>query len=131
MASFTLTTNTRGFLTTQMKKRTDFMAKAIQLIQQETLYFIARIQRDKMSFPRSGPVQSDGTRVQTGMLRRNWFQSVVAPNQTIKAQVWSTTPYAPFQSSRLKIGEAWMQDFLPKMRDAINTAFAQTMGSRA
>lgn len=161
MASFTLTTNTQGFLSAQMKKRTDFMAKAIQLIQQDTLYFIALIQSTQMSFPRRGPVREDGTRMQSGDLKRGWFNEVVAPNQAIQARVWTRIPYAPYHENggtfevpeherhmksgkvvtvrahsitfqkRLHIGEAWTQDFLPKMRDAINTAFAQTMGASA
>ena len=150
MPTFALTTNTPRFLASSIDKKAEFLFKASQMIAQETLFFIAAIKLKMMSFPRSGPPQSDGTRVQTGMLRRNWFNQVVAPNQAIQAKVWSTTPYAPMHEyggdfdrvssrgkhfvvhmpKRLHVGQAWVADFLPNMRKAINTAYRTTIGNK-
>ena len=69
------------------------LKKRVELMELE---FIHKIQADHMTVGgRTSPKSPNGTRVITGMLRRNWFPQTVVTNNAITARVFSTTPYAP------------------------------------
>ncbi len=120
--STTLVTNTAEFLKANQATRTRFFEQVATNLNRQELFFIGKMQQERMSGRRQDPVGSDYTRVQTGMLRRNWFNQTVAQNAGITFSVFSTTPYAPFQSARIKIGYFWTTYFLNKAREAINSA---------
>ena len=122
MPSFTLKTNTAAFLTSNQESRAKFFTAATSNLDREELFFIGRMQETRMSGRREDPVSDDQTRVQTGMLRRNWFNNTVQQNDGIQFKVFSTTPYAPFQSARIKVATFWVSDFMPKGAEAINRA---------
>ncbi len=117
-----LVTNTAQFLKANAAKREEFLKLATLNLNREELFFIGKMQQERMSGRREDPVGADYTRVQTGMLRRNWFNQTVAQNSGITFSVFSTTPYAPFQAHRIKVGYFWTTYFLNKGRDAINAA---------
>ncbi len=152
MPSMTFKSNTVAFNKANKDKQTAFVG-AVQIgLDRLNRFFIGKIQREQMNFRKDGPVQSAGTRVQTGMLKRNWFQQAVVTGQSVMARVWSTTPYAPIHEKglavrrnsafgrltrpfvvqyhkRLRIGEAWEASYMPEMRNTINRAFAATIGA--
>ncbi len=154
MPSITFTSNLPKFQQATKEKQGEFIA-AVQLkLDRLNRFFIGKIQKEQMNFRKDGPPVPNGTRVQTGMLKRNWFQQAVVTGQSVKARVWSTTPYAPLHENggtiqrntawgritkpykvvyhkRLHIGEAWQASYMPEMRNAINQAFASTIGATA
>jgi phage gpG-like protein len=128
--------------------RAAFMDEVARLFARQESDFINMIKKDQMSYSKEGPAMLTGTRVQTGKLRRDWYNTNIRQNQSIKAMVWSTTPYAPLHEEgglvrktsafgkatrpywvhyqkRLHVGEAWQQDFEPKMQANINAAAAK------
>ncbi len=154
MPSMTFKSNTAGFLKAQKDKQVAFVGAVQNQLDRLNRFFIGKIQREQMNFRKDGPPQASGTRVQTGMLKRNWFQQAVLNGQSIMARVWSTTPYAPIHEKgatirrnsafgrptkpfmavypkRLRIGESWEKDYMPNMRLRINQAFTQTIGATA
>lgn len=154
MSSFSLQTNSPAFQKANKAKLAAFLERAKYELDRLNRFFIAKIQREQMNFRKDSPVNTMGTRVQTGLLKRNWFDRVITATGSIQTRVWSTTPYAPvheygglFRRSsafgrptqpfwvqyhkRLRIGQAWEKDYGPAMRVSINKAFADTMGATA
>lgn len=86
-----LVSNTEKVLQASGAARQAFIEDVARRIAQRELLFIADIKSKQMS-GRQGDLY---TNVVTGMLRRNWFNTTIRQNQSIKAMVWSTTPYAP------------------------------------
>ncbi len=152
MPSITFKSNTAAFLAANKEKQGEFVDAVKLQLDRLNRFFIGKIQREQMNFRKDGPPVANGTRVQTGMLKRNWFQQAVISGQSVMARVWSTTPYAPvhehggvFQRNsawgrptkpytivmpkRLHIGEEWQRAYMPEMRSRINEAFAQTIGA--
>lgn len=177
MASF-LISNTGKIVEINRKANAEFLADLAQRLNRSELGFVAEIKSKQMS----GQQGKLYTNVITGNLRRKWFNEVVPQNQSVKAMVWSTAPYAPhlelhdgeqaasairipdhtvqehyrqvrahgpaktkrgkapqasilvrahtvrahWQMSykRLRIGQAWQSDFMPKMRQDITAAVA-------
>ena len=61
-----------------------------------SLQFISDIQTKYMNFGgRKSPIVANGTRVITGMLKRNWFNQLAIDGEKLVCRVFSTTPYAP------------------------------------
>lgn len=83
--------NVSVVVSSNQAKRAAFMDGAANAIYRATNDFKNKIQDERMHRQATGV----GTNVVTGMLRRDWFNLAIRENQTIKALVWSTTPYAP------------------------------------
>ncbi len=153
MPSITFKSNTQAFLKANKEKQVAFVANVQLQLDRLDRFFIGKIQQTQMNFRKDGPPQKLGTRVQTGMLKRNWFQQAVVTGQSVMARVWSTTPYAPIHEKgltvrrnsafgrptqpymvtypkRLRIGEAWEKNYRPEMRKRIDIAFTQTIGAK-
>ncbi len=153
MPSITFKSNLPNFQKANKDKQTEFIGAVQLTLDRLNRFFIGSIQRKQMNFRKDGPPVANGTRVQTGMLKRNWFQQAVISGQSVMARVWSTTPYAPEHEKpdhtvtrnsafgrptkpylvhvkkRLHIGEEWQRAYMPEMRSRINQAFAQTIGA--
>ena len=144
MPSFTLKTNTAEFLAKNTASRNLFLEDVQTRLNRAELFFIGDIQKNQMT-GHFGPGGTLGTRVVTGMLRRNWFQKTIIINKKIKALVWTTTPYAPLHeegglvrktsafgkptrpywvhyTKRLHIGEAWDTQFQVTMKKEIDAS---------
>ena len=177
MASIVVS-NTERFIATNQAARAAFIEDVASRMAQQERLFITDIQSKQMS----GQKGKLYTNVVTGNLRRKWFNQTIRQNQSVKALVWSTTPYAPhlelqegesnpapvrigehmvrehyrtvqaqgparskrgkrpqgetlvrahvvrahwvLSYKRLRIGEAWEKDFIPKMRENITAAMA-------
>jgi len=148
-----LFSNTSAFLSNNQAKRAAFLDAVATGMYRAEARFIANIQQNQMSGQRG----KLGTNVISDMLRKNWYQTTIKENQSIKAAVWSTTPYAPYLEAdehpdgidiypkngkalrwkaggrwffakkvhlpaRLRIGEAWRNDFAPDFRAVIDKA---------
>lgn len=133
----TIRTNTDKFLTANRESRVRFLEDVKKKLPAAEIEFIGKIKLEQMS----GQQGYRYTNVVTNQLRGDWYSSTsVTPNQTIQAQVWSTTPYAPIHEyggpvqrvsklgksyvihyhKRLFIGEAWEATFAPDMARIIN-----------
>lgn len=173
-----LVSNTERVVSSNQAARAAFIEDVAKRLAQREMLFIADVKSKQMS-GRQGHLY---TNVVTGNLRRKWFNQTIRENQSIKAIVWSTTPYAPglelqegeqeaspvripehtvrehyrrvvahgpakskrgkrpqaetlvrshtvrahwvLSYKRLRIGQAWQADFIPKMREDINAAVA-------
>lgn len=138
----TIKTNTEKFLAANRESRVKFLEDVLKKLPAVTVEFVGKIKLEQMS----GQQGYRYTNVVTDQLRGDWFtKAEVTSNQSVKAFVWSTTPYAPLHENggdfqkvsklgksyvvhyhkRLFIGEAFEQSFAPEMARAINDSAAE------
>jgi hypothetical protein len=152
MPSFTLGSNIGTFRKALSDKKGAFLGEARRELTVVNKAFIAKVQQTQMSYRRDQAPTLRGTRVQTGTLRRDWFEQAAIAQRSIKVKVWSTTPYAPVQElggvfrrtkafgkvvrpywvqyhKRLRVGEAWEKNYPRAGAAAIDRAFVKVFGS--
>lgn len=151
---FSVTSNLPAYRAAQAAKRKAFVWRVQNDLSILNRQFIGYIRRTMMNFRKDGPPTDRGTRVQSGKLKRDWFQESVVRSGGVLTRIWSTTSYAPVHelgglfrrnqafgrvtrpywvryTKRLRVGEAWERRYLPEMPKVIDNAFAVTFGRTA